>query len=86
MTSPTYVGRHAELDQFNEILAGVLSGRPAYVLVAREAGVGKSRLLAEWSRRARTLDARVLTLTRAMAIGLVDSPARAMGSLTVTAP
>src|SRR5262245_7842211 len=46
-TSPTFIGRTRELARLLELLEQAESGRPAVVLVAGEAGVGKTRLLAE---------------------------------------
>ncbi|WP_436771218.1 helix-turn-helix transcriptional regulator [Yinghuangia sp. YIM S09857] len=50
--SPVFVGRTAELGVLDEGLRTAASGTPAVVLVAGEAGVGKTRLLDEFLARA----------------------------------
>src|ERR671916_1863799 len=60
VTSSRLIGRAAELAVLEAALADVIEGRPALVLVAGESGVGKSRLLAEFERRAAEQDALVL--------------------------
>ncbi|WTW99925.1 AAA family ATPase [Streptomycetaceae bacterium NBC_01309] len=50
--SPVFVGRTTELDALDEALRTADSGTPAVVLVAGEAGVGKTRLLEEFLARA----------------------------------
>ena len=47
VSSPTFVGRVAERAALAEALERAAAGRPGIVLVGGEAGVGKSRLLAE---------------------------------------
>jgi hypothetical protein len=44
LCTPGFVGRLAELDQLTRAMAN----RPALVLVAGEAGIGKTRLVTEW--------------------------------------
>ena len=51
-TSPTFIGRTHELARLLELLERAESGRPAVALVAGDAGVGKTRLLAELAARA----------------------------------
>jgi DNA-binding CsgD family transcriptional regulator/tetratricopeptide (TPR) repeat protein len=46
-SSPVLVGRAAEIAQLRAALERAAAGRPAIVLVAGEAGVGKTRLVAE---------------------------------------
>ena len=55
-----FIGRTHELARLLELLEQVESGRPAVALVAGEAGVGKTRLLAELAARASRGGARVL--------------------------
>ncbi|MDI2124936.1 helix-turn-helix transcriptional regulator [Yinghuangia seranimata] len=50
--SPVFVGRAHELDVLDEALRAADSGTPAVVLMAGEAGVGKTRLLEEFLARA----------------------------------
>ncbi|HEY9241342.1 MAG TPA: AAA family ATPase, partial [Streptosporangiaceae bacterium] len=47
-SSPVLVGRSGQLSALATALAGA-AGHPATVLVGGEAGVGKSRLLAEFA-------------------------------------
>ena len=51
-SSPIFVGRRPELERLEGALDPAASGQPSLVLVAGEAGVGKSRLLAELLARA----------------------------------
>ncbi|GAA4489141.1 LuxR family transcriptional regulator [Microbacterium panaciterrae] len=59
-TSTAMVGRDAELAVLDDALRRATEGEPASVLVGGEAGIGKSRLTAEFRRRVAT-DATVLT-------------------------
>jgi tetratricopeptide (TPR) repeat protein len=47
LSSPM-VGRGTELEQLQRVTAGLLAGRGQVVIVTGEAGIGKSRLMAEW--------------------------------------
>src|SRR5689334_6051213 len=53
MTSARVVGRGSELAELEAALADSAAGKPSIVFVAGESGVGKTRLLAEFERRAR---------------------------------
>jgi len=55
------IGRDYEITLLTELLAGVENRTPAFVLVSGEAGVGKSRLVTEFSERARESGAVVLS-------------------------
>src|SRR5215204_4949481 len=55
-----FVGRASELARLLAALEQAERGRPALVLVAGEAGVGKTRLLAELAEQARRRGAQVL--------------------------
>jgi predicted ATPase len=55
-----FVGRIAELERLDAALGRAAGGEPAMVLLGGEAGVGKSRLVAEFTRRARASSSRVL--------------------------
>jgi len=59
-SSPTLVGRTAELALLEAALQRASEGTPAIVLIGGDAGLGKSRLVAEFSARARASGARVL--------------------------
>jgi DNA-binding NarL/FixJ family response regulator len=59
-TSQEFIGRAAELDRLKVVLDRAEQGRPQLALLAGEAGVGKSRLLLEFSDRAQQRGARVL--------------------------
>jgi DNA-binding CsgD family transcriptional regulator len=60
VTSPIFVGREAELDRIAAALGAALEGRSSAVLLAGEAGVGKTRLLEEGVRTARVAGFRAL--------------------------
>lgn len=58
--SPVLVGRQEELSQLEDALLSVNRGDGRFVLVAGEAGIGKTRLATELARRARKLGCDVL--------------------------
>jgi len=60
ISSPRFVGRVAELDVLQRALARASSGTGTAVLVAGEAGIGKSRLVSEIEVWARAREALVL--------------------------
>ena len=60
VSSPSLVGRADQLSALEAALARVRSGEPSAVLVGGEAGVGKSRLVNEFTERSRQAGARVL--------------------------
>jgi predicted ATPase len=60
ISSPRFVGRVAELDVLQRALARASSGTGTAVLIAGEAGIGKSRLVSELEERARAREALVL--------------------------
>jgi len=60
VVSPVFVGRAPGLRHVEEVLSEAALGDPAVVLVAGEAGVGKSRFVAEVLARRAPLGARVL--------------------------
>jgi DNA-binding CsgD family transcriptional regulator/tetratricopeptide (TPR) repeat protein len=59
-SSPAFVGRAGELEALDAAVRRAVAGKGAAVLIAGEAGVGKSRLVAELERRA--LDAGAMVL------------------------
>src|SRR5215212_8378364 len=59
MTSSRLIGRAAELAELEAALADAGGGRPSLAFVAGESGVGKSRTVGEFARRAREAGARV---------------------------
>jgi DNA-binding CsgD family transcriptional regulator len=59
ISSPRFVGRANELDQLSNALGRAAGRKPGMVMVCGEAGVGKSRLLAEFSEIARASGALV---------------------------
>src|SRR4051794_15749739 len=56
VTSARVVGREAELAELEAVLADASAGRPTIAFLAGESGVGKTRLLSEFERRARAGD------------------------------
>jgi DNA-binding NarL/FixJ family response regulator len=56
-----FVGRVEELARLMEVLRSAVEGEPATVLMGGDAGVGKTRLIGEFSVRAREQGALVLT-------------------------
>jgi hypothetical protein len=58
--SQEFIGRAAELGRLKVVLDRAEQGRPQLVLLAGDAGVGKSRLLLEFADQARRRGARVL--------------------------
>jgi len=60
VSSPRFVGRHAEVASLCAAVDRLGSGAPAAVLVGGEAGVGKSRLVAEMTAHAMAGGVRVL--------------------------
>lgn len=61
MTSPVLVGRTDALEQLVAVMAAARAGRPRHALVAGEAGVGKTRVLARARELAEHEGTRVLT-------------------------
>jgi DNA-binding CsgD family transcriptional regulator len=59
-TSRAFIGRAAELGQLEAALEQAGQGRPQLVLVAGDAGMGKTRLLLEFADRAQQRGSRVL--------------------------
>jgi DNA-binding CsgD family transcriptional regulator/tetratricopeptide (TPR) repeat protein len=60
VASPTFVGRLEELQTLEAARVRVANGEPAVVLLGGEAGVGKTRLVAELTARCAEDDTRVL--------------------------
>lgn len=67
-SSPRLVGRDDELARLRDAVSDAASGRPRLVLVAGDAGIGKSRLVAELMRSPEPGGAHVLS-GRCLAIG-----------------
>jgi ATP/maltotriose-dependent transcriptional regulator MalT len=61
VVSPVFVGRQAELSAAHELVDATSRGESGLLLVAGEAGVGKSRLVAEVADHAREQGVRVLS-------------------------
>ncbi len=61
VSSSRLIGRTTELTELEAALADAADGRPSLAFVAGESGVGKSRLLAEFERRAAGQGALVLS-------------------------
>src|SRR5689334_6018395 len=47
VSSPVFIGRASELEQLERAVSRAASGTPSIILVGGEAGIGKSRLVAE---------------------------------------
>ena len=60
-SSPVLVGRDEQMAALEAAFASVRQGGPSAVLLGGEAGVGKSRLVSEFSRTVTSAGARVLT-------------------------
>ena len=60
VTSTRFVGRATELEELRSAVAEATSGRPSLAFVAGESGVGKTRLLGELERAARSDGVRVI--------------------------
>jgi DNA-binding NarL/FixJ family response regulator len=60
ISSPVFVGRGEQLQRLQDMLEGTIAGSVGTVLVGGEAGVGKTRLLAEFQSRAASAGLRVL--------------------------
>src|SRR5215208_3287864 len=60
VASPTFVGRVEELELLEAARVRAADGEPAVVLVGGEAGVGKTRLVAELTARCASEGTRVL--------------------------
>ena len=73
VSSPVFVGRTAELDRLCRALDRASSREPSVVLIAGEAGIGKTRLVTEFSLRAREGGARVL-IGESMQVGETGLP------------
>src|SRR3954469_25492555 len=58
MTSSRMIGRTAELAELEAALTDAAAGRPSLVFVAGESGVGKTRILDEAARRAKSAGGR----------------------------
>ena len=52
VTSPTFVGRAAELEALDRALDAAELGQPTTILISGDPGVGKTRLLQAWNERA----------------------------------
>src|SRR5262245_25303654 len=63
LSSPRLVGRAAELASLESAFHRAQAGEPSFVLVGGDAGLGKTRLVSEFSALARDSGARVLTGT-----------------------
>jgi class 3 adenylate cyclase/tetratricopeptide (TPR) repeat protein len=54
-----FVGRHTELEELESALRTAIAGRPHLIAVAAAAGVGKTRLIEEFLRRAAQRDCQI---------------------------
>src|SRR5437868_15410762 len=60
ISSPQLIGRRAELDRLNAALDEAVKEAPGAVLIAGEAGIGKTRLVDEFTAAAAERGARIL--------------------------
>jgi ATP/maltotriose-dependent transcriptional regulator MalT len=61
VSSPVLVGRSGQLAALDAALAAASDGRPSTIMIGGEAGVGKTRLICEFTENARHDNMRVLT-------------------------
>jgi predicted ATPase len=61
VSSPVLVGRAGQLSALDTALDAATSGRPSTIMIGGEAGVGKTRLVSEFTGEARRKGVRVLT-------------------------
>jgi predicted ATPase len=61
LQSPLFVGRREEMAALGALLDRARDGEPGFAIVAGEAGVGKTRLVAELARQATEAGFTVLT-------------------------
>jgi ATP/maltotriose-dependent transcriptional regulator MalT len=61
VSSPVLVGRAGQLAVLDAALAAASDGRPSTIIIGGEAGVGKTRLVSEFTKVARSNETRVLT-------------------------
>ncbi|HEY2286713.1 MAG TPA: AAA family ATPase, partial [Streptosporangiaceae bacterium] len=61
VVSPVFIGRRKEIASGAALLDGTRSGKPAFLIIGGEAGVGKTRLVGELAGQASGLGFRVLT-------------------------
>src|SRR5579875_3302971 len=59
VASPQFVGRAGELARLEDLTRQAAGGEPGFALIGGESGVGKSRLIDEFTARARAAGARV---------------------------
>ena len=68
-----FVGREREMDRLRQVQRDLEDGHGSIVTITGEAGIGKSRLMAEWragiGERARWLEGRAFPHTRGLAFG-----------------
>lgn len=72
-SSPLFIGREADLATLEDALRTAASAEPAVVLLGGEAGVGKTRLVGEFTERAGASGALILT-GRCMELGADSLP------------
>jgi predicted ATPase/DNA-binding CsgD family transcriptional regulator len=60
ISSPQFVGRVEELERLQGALADATAGKPRILLLAGEAGIGKTRLITEFTNQARDVGVLVL--------------------------
>jgi DNA-binding CsgD family transcriptional regulator len=85
VTCPVFVGRRAELDALDEARRELRKSHGSFVLVGGEAGIGKSRLVAEFVRRSGDIRSRNLAAAECIARAQVPfGPVRAL--LTALVP
>jgi DNA-binding CsgD family transcriptional regulator/tetratricopeptide (TPR) repeat protein len=91
--SPVFVGRASEISRLRSAFAAVREGTPATVLIGGEAGVGKSRLISEFTAAERETDLREPGARSTGAPGLAaretgarDTGGRGTGGRSIGAP
>jgi predicted ATPase len=78
MSSPILVGRESEMRAFEVALEEARDGRPAVIVLGGEAGVGKTRLIAEFGARTREVGGTAVVGSATPSVGASRTPFAAL--------